>query len=104
MERVPGIREIRVPYDTEIVLRVPDGEAPCVPLLSMVIPAMDEEAVVGEFLDWCRVGIDRARIGRRNYHCRQLERSHGGHRPCQGARVLRTPTRIPGGMATFPDF
>ena len=56
------MREIRVPYDNEIVLRVPAGEAASEPLLSVVIPAMDEAAVVGEFLDWCRVGIDKARI------------------------------------------
>jgi hypothetical protein len=62
VSRALGIREIRVPYDSEIVLCVPAVEAASEPLLSIVIPAMDEEAVIGEFLDWCREGIDEVGI------------------------------------------
>jgi hypothetical protein len=62
VSRALGVRDIRVPYDVEIVLRVPAVEAASEPLLSIVIPAMDEEAVIGEFLDWCREGIAKAGI------------------------------------------
>ncbi len=61
------MREIRVPYDNEIVLRAPAGEEASEPLLSIVIPAMDEEDVIGEFLDWCRTQLAQTRARTRVY-------------------------------------
>jgi hypothetical protein len=93
VSRVPGTHEIRVPYDNEIVLRVPAGEAVSEPLLSVVIPAMDEEAVVGEFLDWCRVGIENARIAAEIIIVDSSSDRTGEIALASGARVLRTPRR-----------
>ncbi len=91
--KVPGMREIRVPYDNQIVLRVLDGEAASEPLLSLVIPAMDEAAVVGEFLDWCRVGIDKARIAAEIVIVDSSIYRTGDIAFARGARVLGTPRR-----------
>jgi glycosyltransferase involved in cell wall biosynthesis len=93
VSKAPGMREIRVPYDNEIVLRVPAGETASEPLLSVVIPAMDEEAVVGEFLDWCRVGINKARIAAEIIIIDSSSDRTGEIALARGARVLRTPRR-----------
>jgi len=41
--------------------------------LSIVIPAMNEEITVGEFIEWCKEGLKRARS---DPHCRQFDRQH----------------------------
>ncbi len=47
--------------DPEIRLLVPENDV-AEPELSIVIPAFDEEITVGEFVDWCRQGLDAAGV------------------------------------------
>ncbi len=55
-------REIRVPYDKEIVFLVPVSELGKEPELSIVIPAMNEELSIAEFIDWCHAGITNSEV------------------------------------------
>jgi glycosyltransferase involved in cell wall biosynthesis len=41
---------------------LPDNTTPDAVELSIVIPAMNEEITVGEFMDWCKEGIQRAAV------------------------------------------
>jgi glycosyltransferase involved in cell wall biosynthesis len=43
------------------LLYVPDHDVDA-PVLSIVIPALNEELVVGTFMDWCREGLEKAGI------------------------------------------
>ena len=38
-------------------IEAPQGEDPRQPVLSLVVPAMNEEVTVGEFVDWCLQGL-----------------------------------------------
>lgn len=91
--RAPDVHEIRVPYDSDIVLRVPAVEAASEPRLSIVIPAMDEEAVIGEFLDWCSEGIDGAGIFAEIIIVDSSSDRTGDIALAKDARVLKTPHR-----------
>jgi len=93
VSRAGDTREIRVPYDDEIVLRVPAGEAASEPLLSIVIPALDEAAVIGEFLGWCREGIAKAGIAAEIIIVDSSSDRTGEIALAEGARVLTTPKR-----------
>src|SRR5215471_21708173 len=61
--------------------------------LSIVIPAMNEEITVGEFIEWCREGLDRAEVSGQilivdssTDNTPSIVLEHGGE-------VLRTPKR-----------
>jgi len=41
---------------------LPHGTTPDDVELSIVIPAMNEEITVGEFMEWCKEGIERAGV------------------------------------------
>src|SRR3954463_8853000 len=41
---------------------LPHGTTPNDVELSIVIPAMNEEITVGEFMEWCKEGIERAGV------------------------------------------
>ena len=63
------------------------------PELSIVIPALDEEVTVGDFVDWCREGLDAAGVvgeviivDSSSDQTSEIALEHG-------ARVLRTPQR-----------
>ena len=59
--------------DPDVRLLVPANDV-AEPELSIVIPALDEEVTVGEFVDWCRQGLEAAGVVGRGAHRRQLER------------------------------
>ena len=48
-------------HDDALVLLLPENDTPN-PELSIVIPAMNEATVVGEFMDWCHEGIKKAGV------------------------------------------
>jgi len=61
--------------------------------LSIVIPAMNEEITVGEFIDWCKEGLERAQVSGQilivdssTDNTPSIVLEHGGE-------VLRTPKR-----------
>jgi glycosyltransferase involved in cell wall biosynthesis len=63
------------------------------PELSIVVPALDEELTIGEFVSWCKKGIERARVCAEilivdSSTDRTAEIAVAG-----GARVLKTPRR-----------
>src|SRR6266545_8375480 len=73
-------------------LLVPADDVPN-PELSIVIPALNEELTVGEFVDWCREGLARAGIAGEvlivdssNDRTAEIAVAHG-------ARVLRVRRR-----------
>ncbi len=61
--------------------------------VSIVVPCLNEERVVGEFVDWCREGLDA--VGR-EYQILIVDSSDDGSPRIaeeQGAQVLRVPKR-----------
>ena len=75
-----------------VELLIPDDDV-ADPVLSLVIPALNEELTIEQFLAWCREGIAAAGIAAEvliidSSDDRTAERALAG-----GARVLRTPKR-----------
>ena len=73
-------------------LLLPEDDEP-EPLLSIVIPALNEEITIGQFIDWCHTGIAKAAI-----KAEILIIDSSRDRTAQialerGARVLKTPKR-----------
>jgi len=78
--------------DGEIQLLVPAADVEA-PELSIVIPALNEELTVGEFVEWCKQGLEEAGVAGEI-----LIVDSSGDRTAEialehGARVLRTPKR-----------
>ena len=78
--------------DPEVRLLVPRNDV-VEPELSIVIPALDEEVTVGDFVEWCREGLDAAGVvgevlivDSSADRTSEIALEHG-------ARVLRTPRR-----------
>ncbi|MEI7624419.1 MAG: glycosyltransferase family 2 protein, partial [Actinomycetes bacterium] len=78
----PEVVELLVPLDDESD-----------PELSIVIPAMDEELTISDFLAWCREGLQRSGVRGEIL----IVDSSADRTPelalAQGARVLRVPKR-----------
>ncbi len=78
--------------DPEKTLYIPASDTPD-PELSIVIPAMNEEAVVEEFIAWCHEGIEKAGVTAEIL----IIDSSGDRTPeialSSGARVLKVPRR-----------
>ncbi|HYW26500.1 MAG TPA: glycosyltransferase family 2 protein [Terriglobales bacterium] len=78
--------------DISIRLLVPADDTPS-PELSIVIPALNEESTVGDFVDWCLEGLSAAGVSGE-----VLIVDSSTDRTCEialahGARVLRVPRR-----------
>lgn len=87
----PGLATGRA-QDPEIELRIPDDDV-VDPVLSIVIPALNEELAIEKFLEWCHQGIAEAGVSAEvlivdSSNDRTAELALAG-----GARVLRTPKR-----------
>ena len=78
--------------DPEIRLLVPENDV-AEPELSIVIPAFDEEITVGEFVDWCRQGLDAAGVVGEVLIVDSSSDRTAGIALAHGARVLQTPRR-----------
>lgn len=87
-----GARQVKVADDDELVLLVP-GEDVAEPEVSIVIPALNEELMIGEFLDWCREGIARAGVAAEVLIVDSSSDRTGEIALAKGARVLKTPVR-----------
>lgn len=81
-----------VPGDSEAVLMIPEDDVDA-PEVSIVIPAMDEEAVIGEFMDWCREGIEAAGVSAEVLIVDSSTDRTPDIALAKGARVLKTPKR-----------
>ncbi|MBO0728510.1 MAG: glycosyltransferase family 2 protein [Acidimicrobiaceae bacterium] len=80
-------------HAAEVRLLVPSNDEPA-PELSIVIPALDEEKTIGDFVDWCREGLASAGVSGEIL----IVDSSAADRTSEiavlhGARVLRTPKR-----------
>ena len=62
------------------------------PEVSIVIPAVNEELCISDFVDWCHEGLQRPGSGR-DPHRRQL------HRPDRGTRIGRRRSGAEGAEA-----
>jgi glycosyltransferase involved in cell wall biosynthesis len=82
-----GVRD-----DVELRLLVPGDDVPD-PELSIVIPALNEEQTVGDFVDWCRQGLASAGIAGEVLIVDSSSDRTSEIAVAHGARVLRIPRR-----------
>jgi glycosyltransferase involved in cell wall biosynthesis len=80
------------PADTQLRLLVPADDV-ADPELSIVVPALDEELTVGDFVDWCREGLAAAGVTGEVLIVDSSEDRTGEIALAHGARVLRGPRR-----------
>jgi glycosyltransferase involved in cell wall biosynthesis len=78
--------------DTDVRLLVPADDVD-EPELSIVIPALNEELTVGEFVDWCKQGLERAGVEGEILIVDSSDDSTAEIALSHGARVLKTPRR-----------
>lgn len=79
--------DVTVPY-----LIVPADDEP-EPVLSIVIPALNEEITIGQFVDWCRAGIAEAGVKAEILIVDSSTDRTAEIALARGARVLKTPRR-----------
>ncbi len=89
----PEAREIRPPWDDQLTLRIPPHELATDPEISIVVPALNEESSIAEFIDWCRVGIERAGVRGEIIIIDSSTDRTGEIALANGARVLKSPKR-----------
>ena len=87
-----NVTRTRLPGDDETVLMIPPGDVEA-PEISIVIPAMNEEAVVGEFMDWCNEGSAKAGVAGEVLIVDSSTDRTPETALAKGARVLKTPCR-----------
>jgi glycosyltransferase involved in cell wall biosynthesis len=85
-------RAVEFQHDPEITLYIPNGDIED-PLLSIVIPALNEEQVMGEFMDWCNQGVEKAGISAEILILDSSDDRTPEIALSKGARVLKTPVR-----------
>jgi glycosyltransferase involved in cell wall biosynthesis len=78
--------------DQEVELLVPEGDVDD-PELSIVVPALDEEQTISEFVRWCREGLDDAGISGEILIVDSSADQTAELAVAAGARVLKTPKR-----------
>ncbi|MBT7770028.1 MAG: glycosyltransferase family 2 protein, partial [Rhodospirillales bacterium] len=79
-------------HDNALVLLLPENDTSD-PELSIVIPAMNEETVVGEFMDWCHEGIKKAGVTAEILIISSSTDRTAEIALAKGARVLEAPRR-----------
>jgi len=78
--------------DPEKTLYIPFNDSPS-PELSIVIPALNEESVIEEFMDWCIEGIAKAGVDAEIIILDSSTDRTPEIALTKGARVLKTPVR-----------
>jgi glycosyltransferase involved in cell wall biosynthesis len=78
--------------DPAVVLHVPEDDV-AEPELSIVIPAADEELTVGDFVEWCKQGLEDAGIAGEIVIVSSSKDRTAEIALEHGARVLKTPRR-----------
>ncbi|HEX9702503.1 MAG TPA: glycosyltransferase family 2 protein [Rhodospirillales bacterium] len=87
-----GWKRLAVPGDAEAELWIPANDAAS-PEISIVIPAMNEEPVIGEFMDWAMAGIAGAGVAAEVLIVDSSVDRTAAIAVARGARVLKTPPR-----------
>jgi glycosyltransferase involved in cell wall biosynthesis len=81
-----------VALDREVQLFIPDDDVDD-PEISIVVPALNERITIEDFVEWCKMGLDKARVKGEIL----IVDSSSDETPqlalTRGARVLRTPKR-----------
>jgi glycosyltransferase involved in cell wall biosynthesis len=91
--RAPVAAERRATDEApDVRLLVPEGDV-ADPELSIVIPALNEEKTIGDFVDWCRQGLASAAVRGELLIVDSSTDLTGEIALSRGARVLRTPRR-----------
>ena len=80
------------PVDPDVTLLVPDADV-ADPLVSIVVPALNEELTIGEFLHWCHEGLREAGVVGEIIIIDSSTDRTPQLALAGGARVLRTPRR-----------
>lgn len=78
--------------DSELRLLVPANDV-AEPELSIVIPALNEELTIGQFVDWCQEGLRRAKVQGEVLIIDSSTDATAEVARAQGARVLKAPKR-----------
>jgi glycosyltransferase involved in cell wall biosynthesis len=78
--------------DSDVTLLVPEDDVD-EPELSIVIPALNEELTVGEFVDWCKQGLEKAGVQGEIVIVDSSDDATARIAVAHGARVLKTPRR-----------
>jgi glycosyltransferase involved in cell wall biosynthesis len=84
--------EPRSTAEGDVVLRVPEDDV-AEPELSLVVPALDEELTIGEFVDWCKQGLAAAGAAGEILIVDSSTDRTAEIALSKGARVLKTPRR-----------
>src|SRR5258708_31050100 len=78
--------------DKDVKLLVPESDE-ADPEISIVIPALNEEVTVSEFVEWCRTGLSEAGVRGEVLIIDSSNDSTPTRALAAGARVLKTPKR-----------
>jgi hypothetical protein len=76
----------------DVTLLVPDDDT-AEPELSIVVPALNEELTIGDFVDWCKEGLARAGVAGEILIVDSSSDRTAEIALERGARVLKTPKR-----------
>jgi glycosyltransferase involved in cell wall biosynthesis len=78
--------------DPEVELRVPQDDV-AEPELSVVVPALNEQLTIGDFVDWAKQGLERAGVAGEIVIVDSSTDDTAKIALAHGARVLRVPRR-----------
>lgn len=87
------IDDLKPGAPVEVELFLPRGEGGSAPEVSIVVPALNEQITIAEFIDWCHEGLAKAGVAG---EILIIDSSHDDTPRIaleKGARVLRTPKR-----------
>jgi glycosyltransferase involved in cell wall biosynthesis len=87
-----AVREASAGQADDVRLMVPSDDV-ADPELSIVIPALDEELTIGEFVEWCREGLRKAGVVGEILIVDSSSDQTAEIALSKGARVLATPKR-----------
>ena len=96
MSAAPAIASISAPKpDPELELLVPPGESAdaAPPEFSIVIPALNEQLTIGDFIDWCKEGLAKAGVTGEILIVDSSTDKTSEIALSKGARVLKAPKR-----------
>jgi hypothetical protein len=79
-------------HDPDIRLLVPEDDV-AEPELSIVVPALNEALTIGDFIDWCKEGLARAKVAGEILIVDSSKDDTAAIAVSRGARVLCTPKR-----------
>src|SRR2546427_508568 len=78
--------------DSDLNLLVPDDDVEN-PELSIVVPALNEQLTIGDFVDWCKEGLRKAGVTGEILIVDSSTDQTGEIARSKGARVLKAPKR-----------